>query len=165
MRAYLLEVGALRLTDHDQDLTYGGQTYQGNGQLLAVRELEDSLTGIPAFQVRVACPPGQASYTLFRTDQGYQEATVHLMLYEAGSWVRRYAFAGMLGEGRMEQYVYTGQIQHLASYHFQHPIRRRWNHVWQFGGRGSDKGCQHVANIHDLVQAVQWRGWQNDQGR
>lgn len=165
MRAYLLAIGTLRLTDHDRDIEYSSQTYAANGQLLAVREIEDSLAGIPSLAIQVACPPGSAAYTLFQSDVGYQEATVSLLLWESDAWTRRYLFMGIVGEGRMEQYEYHGQIQHVASYHFQHPIRRRWNHQWQHTDRDQDQGAQHVANIHDLVQNTQWRGWQNNQGR
>lgn len=163
-QAFLLEIGTapnrLELTDNNQAILFSGTTYQADGQLLEVSEVQEEWNAIPRLGFRVVAAPGSIAYALFASDPGPLLAQVYFVARLPAGWTKQWEYRGILSEGHLLHYRYSGTLEHIFAVRLRNPIRRRWTHASQQARTGNDAdiGLEFVHEIEEKRNNLLWRG-------
>jgi len=148
------------LTNHDSAITLSSNAYTAN-RVLRIQEINSAQGTPPSIQIEVICPEDEDVYDLLKTPSALIEATVYyLSSTDGNAWEEVSKFLGYLSSGQMERFLYKGVIEHAASYHFQHPNRRRWNHQDQQARDSTDTAFLDLPRIVEVRQSIDWRGYE-----
>ena len=161
MIAYILKIGAssseVYLTDHDQSIVFEENTYTERS-LLSVSEIPNSTGVATRTSFSASCPPGSAALSLFNSDPGVIEGTIELLDLSDTSSI--WKFRGILGQGKLSQYRYEGELEHIISWRLRNPQKLYWNNISQKASYPSDNGLEHAHRIQSIYERIRngWRG-------
>ena len=172
--AFLLALNdAIYLNDYDRDIEYNGQTYKADRSLAQIAEIKDGAI-LPKLGIQVICKRKDL-YQLLQTDPGPIPCEMFFVEYDeaAQAWAVRWQFSGILGEGQMEYYLYSGVIEHRLAWLLRNPRRIFWNRQTQQTRapgtpehdpshplyKSPDMAMDYVHEIQERRQRLNWRGY------
>ena len=148
----------LRVTNGDQNITFGGSEYMADGSLLSVEDIVEGHSSIPRVQFSILCEEGASQYRLFSADPGPIECLVRYLEYSTSGWQSRWEFIGILSRGQMANYRYRGEIEHIINWKLRTRKKRIWSHSAQKAAYPTDNGLQYAHIITDIRDAIAWKG-------
>lgn len=156
--AFILKLGAIVITDNDVDIPFEGEPYLANDSLYVVEDVPETAGSIPEVLFSVICPVGSPQYLLLSSDPGPIECVVRFVEYVPSEWQKRWEFMGILSEGSMNNYLYTGRIEHIISWKIRSRRPVMWTNSAQQAAHPGDKGLEYVHEIQDIRSSIKWNG-------
>ena len=159
-QAFVVKLDTIFITDHDQDITFDGETYEANDSLMRVQEITERYDSIPRVGFSVICLPTTDLYLLLNDDPGPIECSMVLVEFSVpdDEWQKRWEFKGILSSGSMRDYLYEGAVEHIISWKLRTRKPLMWDNTTQQNRHLGDLGLEYVHEIEDIRSTVTWRG-------